>query len=178
MVTKQNRRRAHAFALRNLDHWLGRHKGPAGAAERTVGYHMDALFRAQVDNFLLRQGWVVFDLVDGRDDGAVGEELFEVSLAVLRRLSVPSRSTRFGVSGYVIDVWSTYVANANPLHLPGREELFHRLPRIDMRMRVHDISLSVWQGREPVMVPLRVHRHRPMLYKSISPGANARCLGV
>lgn len=44
---------------------------------------MDALFLAKVDNLLLGEAGVVFNLVDGRDHGGVGEELFEISLAVL-----------------------------------------------------------------------------------------------
>lgn len=44
---------------------------------------MDALLLAKVDNLLLGQLRVVLDLVDGWDDGGVGEEFFEVALAVL-----------------------------------------------------------------------------------------------
>jgi hypothetical protein len=44
---------------------------------------VDAFFLAEVDDFLLRKGRVVFDLVDGGEDGGVREELFEVAFGVL-----------------------------------------------------------------------------------------------
>jgi hypothetical protein len=44
---------------------------------------VDAFLLAQVDNLLLREGRVVLDLVDSRDDGGVREELLEVAFAVL-----------------------------------------------------------------------------------------------
>lgn len=44
---------------------------------------MDAVFLAKVDNLLLWKARVVLNLVDGGNHSGVGEELFEISLAVL-----------------------------------------------------------------------------------------------
>ena len=49
---------------------------------------MDALLAAEVDDLLLAERGVVLDLVDGRGDGYVGEELLEVALGVLRSSSL------------------------------------------------------------------------------------------
>lgn len=83
MVAEQHGGRRDALSLGNLDHGLGAHHGPAGAPQGAVGYDVDALFLAQVDNLLLGQARVVLDLVDGGDDGGVGEKLLEVLDAVL-----------------------------------------------------------------------------------------------
>ena len=76
----------------------------AGRAEGAVGLDDDAVFGAQVDDLLLREQRVVFDLVDGGDDVAVREELFEVFDAV--------------------------VAHADRLDFAGSEEFFHSVPRL------------------------------------------------
>ena len=83
MIAQQHSRRLDPMLLRNLHDRLGLHQRPARAAERAVGHDVDAPLLAQVDNLLLRQGGRVFNLVDGRDDGGVREELFQVALAVL-----------------------------------------------------------------------------------------------
>ncbi len=87
MVAQQHGRRVDGVLGRDLDDGLGLHQRPARAAQRAVGHDVDALGLAQVDDLLLRQRRVVLDLVDGRDHGAVGEELLEVALAVLRTVS-------------------------------------------------------------------------------------------
>ena len=69
--------------LSDLDHRLGAGHGAAGAAEGRVGHDVDALLLAKIDNLLLGQLRVVLDLVDGGDDGGVGKEFFEITLAVL-----------------------------------------------------------------------------------------------
>lgn len=69
--------------LSNLDYRLRAGDGAAGAAKGRVGHDVDVLVFAKVDNFLLGQLRVVLDLVDGGHDGGVGEEFFEVALAVL-----------------------------------------------------------------------------------------------
>ena len=85
MITQQHSRGLNAMLLRDLDDGLSREERAARAAERAVGHDVDALFLAQVDNLLLRQRRVVLDLIDGGDDGSVGEELFEVAFAILFR---------------------------------------------------------------------------------------------
>jgi hypothetical protein len=39
---------------------------------------MNALVLAEIDNFLLRQQWVILDLVDGRCDGGFCEQLLHI----------------------------------------------------------------------------------------------------
>jgi hypothetical protein len=70
--------------LGDLDDGLGREERAARAAERAVPHDVDALLLAEVDDLLLGKGGVVLDLVDGGDDGGVGEELLEVAFAVLK----------------------------------------------------------------------------------------------
>jgi hypothetical protein len=70
--------------LGDLDDGLGSEERAARAAERAVPHDVDALLLAEVDDLLLREGGVVLDLVDGGDDGGVGEELLEVAFAVLK----------------------------------------------------------------------------------------------
>lgn len=62
--------------LGDLDDRLSLEERTARAAQGAVGHDVDALGLAQVDDLLLREGWVVLDLVDGGYDGCVGEELF------------------------------------------------------------------------------------------------------
>jgi hypothetical protein len=83
MITQQHSRSLDAVLLGNLNHGLGSEERPARAAQGAVGHDVDTLVLAQVDNLLLWQRRVVLDLVDGRDDGGVREELLEVAFAVL-----------------------------------------------------------------------------------------------
>jgi len=39
---------------------------------------VDALLLAEVNNLLLRAQWVVLNLVDGGDDGGLGQQLLKV----------------------------------------------------------------------------------------------------
>jgi len=83
MVAQQNSRRLHPMLLGDLDNRFSLEKRPAGASQRAVGHDVYPLLLAEVYNLLLRQSRVVLDLVNGGDDGCVGEELVEVELAVL-----------------------------------------------------------------------------------------------
>ncbi len=83
MVTQQHLSRRHTVLLSNSDDRLGSEERPARAAQWAVGHDVDALLLAEVDDLLLGERRVVLDLVDGGDDGGVGEELLEVAFAVL-----------------------------------------------------------------------------------------------
>ena len=86
---------------------------------------MDALLLAEVNNFLLWAKWVVLDLVNGRDDGGLGQKLLEVLLAV--------------------------VGDTNSLDLAGRE-LLHALPGSDMGVRVVNVTRTIRKlGEERVV---------------------------
>jgi hypothetical protein len=69
--------------LGNLDNGLGLEHGAARATERAISHDVDALLVAEVDDLLLREGRVVLDLVDSRDNGRLSQQLLEVLLAVL-----------------------------------------------------------------------------------------------
>jgi hypothetical protein len=84
VVAEQDGAGGDAVLLGNLDDDGGGEDGGAGAAEGAVGHDVDALGLAEVDDLVLRQAGVVLDLVDGGDDGGLGQELLEVELAVLR----------------------------------------------------------------------------------------------
>lgn len=83
MVAQQDGRWLDAVLLSDLDNGLCREKRTTRAAQRAVGHDVDLVLLAEVDNLLLRQSRVVFNLVDGGDDGSMREELLEVTLAVL-----------------------------------------------------------------------------------------------
>lgn len=83
VVAQQNGTGLDVVLLGNLDNGLGREQGAAGAAKGAVGHDVDALFAAEVDDFLLGKGRVVLDLVDGGDNLGDGEEFLEVLFAVL-----------------------------------------------------------------------------------------------
>lgn len=83
VVAQQDCACGNALLLRNLDHRLCSHERAARAAQRAVSHDVDAIVLAKVDNLLLGKAGVVLNLVDGGDHGGVGEELLEISLAVL-----------------------------------------------------------------------------------------------
>ena len=82
--TQQYRRWGHAPPVGHLDDLVGLHERAASAAERTVCRHVDTLFFAEIDDFLLRQGRAVLDLIDRRNDRHVRKELLQVLFAVVR----------------------------------------------------------------------------------------------
>ena len=89
MVTQQHRARWHPMSARDLEHLLVLQQRTARAPQRTIGRDVDAFALAEIDNVLLRQVRVVFDLVDGGHDADVREEFLQESHAVVRH---PDRS--------------------------------------------------------------------------------------
>lgn len=83
MIAEQDSCRADVVLLGNLDNGLGLEHGAARATEGAVGHDVDTLLVAEVDDLLLREGRVILDLVDSRDDGRLSQQLLEVLLAIL-----------------------------------------------------------------------------------------------
>lgn len=71
MIAEKNSRGRNTLLLGNLDHRLSGHDWATCAAKRTVGLNVDALLLTEVDDLLLRELWVVLDLVNGWDDGGM-----------------------------------------------------------------------------------------------------------
>ena len=107
---------------------------------------MDVLLLAQIDNLLLREARVVLDLVDGRADSCLGEELLKVRLAVLEQLSATI---------YPCDTTSrkeSHVANANRLGLATSDKSLHLLPVIGMIPVADDIACAICKGWELLVI--------------------------
>ena len=69
MVAQENGGGADAVLLRNLIHFLVFEQRRSSATQRAVCGDVNALVLAEVDDLLLWQQRVVFDLVDGGGDG-------------------------------------------------------------------------------------------------------------
>jgi hypothetical protein len=78
MITQQHSRRPNTIFLRNFKHPFVLEQRRPRAAQRTVRGDVYALVFAEIDNLLLRQQRVVFDLVDCGRDGRLGEQLLHV----------------------------------------------------------------------------------------------------
>lgn len=126
MVAQQHGRGTSPLLLGNLHDRLSLHDGPACGAERRVCHDVDPLLVAEVDNLLLRQVWVVLDLVDCGHDRAMWQKLFEIAFAV--------------------------IADADALCLAGLEELLHQLPRLDVVVVPDNVALAIGKGGELVVV--------------------------
>lgn len=83
MITQQHHTRRHAISPRDLADLLVPQQRTPRTAQRTVRRDMDALLPAEIHNVLLRQVRVIFDLVDGRHDGDVREEVLQEAYAVV-----------------------------------------------------------------------------------------------
>lgn len=114
MPAQKNSRRSNTSPIRNLHNRRRREQRTPRAPQRTVRGDMNTLFFAKVDNFLLREGRVVLDLVNGRDDGRLRQEFLEVLLAV--------------------------VGDTDGLDLAGAHELLHALPGGDVGVGVVDVA--------------------------------------
>lgn len=128
---------SHTVFLGELFHPRVGEERPARRAEGTVRFDDDAVFLAQVDDLFLREERVVFDLVDGGDDAAVGEELFEVFGAV--------------------------VADAYRLDFARRQQLLHGVPGLHVRVRPDHVARAVvGKHGELFVVAVRVVSHGPV----------------
>lgn len=83
MVTQQHSASRHIVSPRHLCDMLVLQQRTPGAPQRTIRRDVDALASAEVDHVLLWQIRVVFDLIDGRHGGDVGEEFLEELHAVI-----------------------------------------------------------------------------------------------
>jgi len=128
MVTQQHRSGSNAMLLRHLPDLLVLEQRRPRAAQRTVRRDVNALLLAEVNDFLLGQQRVVFDLVGGGDDGGLREELLEVLDRVVG-----------DADGFDL-VWV------------GLDEGFEVLPGLDVGYAVVDVAGAVFEfGEERVV---------------------------
>ena len=73
MVAQQDCAGADVVLLCDFEDTLVFEQGRTSATERAVCSDVDALLLAEVDDFLLREQWVVLDLVGCRGDGGLRE---------------------------------------------------------------------------------------------------------
>lgn len=154
MITQQHNRRPNIMLLRDFQHTLVLKQRAAGTSQWTICRDMDAFAFAEIDNLLLWQQRVVFDLVRGRCDCCFSEQL----LHVLNRV--------------VCD------ANGFDFVRVGFDEGLHVQPGLDVAGGVVDVAGAVFEfGEEGVVAftllalrynsvmlvhTLRVHGNRPM----------------
>lgn len=129
MPAQKNRRRSHASLLRNLHNRRSLEQWASRAAQRTVRRDMNALFFTEVDNLLLRQRGVVFDLVHRGDNCGMRQQLLEIRLAV--------------------------VGNSNGPNFARLQELLHALPGGDMGVSVVNVPGAILELREEGVVSCR-----------------------
>lgn len=117
MPTQQDSGRSDAFLIGNLHNRRCGEQRATSAAQRAVSSDMDTLFFAEIDNLLLWERWVVFDLVNSRDNSRLGQKLLEVFLAV--------------------------VGDTNRFDLAGVQELLHALPGGNVRVGVDKVAGAI-----------------------------------
>lgn len=128
---QQNSSRSDTSLLGHFDDRCCCEERATCAAQRTVRSDNNTLLLAEVDDLLLWEGGVVLDLVDGRNNGSLGQKLLEVL--------------------------HTVVGDTDGLDLAGGQELLHALPGGDVGVRVNDIAGTVFVlGEEGVVA---CHRH-------------------
>lgn len=130
MPAQQNSSRGNATLLCNGHNGLSSEKRATGAAQRAVSGDVNTLLVAEVNNLLLGQRWVVLDLVDGRDDGGLGQERLQV------------RNTAVG------DTDGPDLAIAN--------ELLHALPGGNVGVAVVNVPGSICELREDGVVAFAI----------------------
>lgn len=96
------------------------------APERTVGCNMNASVVAEVNDLLLREHGVVFDLVDCRNNLGMREKLFQILDAV--------------------------VGNTNGFCLPTCDQFLHIPPGIDMRALAKQVAAAISKFRKFIIV--------------------------
>ena len=83
MVAQQHGTSRDIILLRYLLHPILLKQRASRTAEGRIGLYQDTLFRAEVDNILLREVWVIFNLIRCRGDGGDREDLLEEFDAVV-----------------------------------------------------------------------------------------------
>jgi hypothetical protein len=126
MKTQQNGNRRDIVFLGNLNHRLRSCQRASSTTQRAVGGDVDPLRLAKVDDFLLREGRVVLDLIDGGHSCSVGKQLLQVADAVVR--------------------------NADCSDLACLQQLLHFFPCLYVGPILDDIARAVWEGGKPVVV--------------------------
>jgi hypothetical protein len=126
VITQQHTRRRDVPFLCDFDNGSCTEHWSSSTTQRAICCDMDALRFAEVNNILLRKRWVIFDLVDGRNDSGLREQLFEVFYAVVR--------------------------NSNCLHLARCQQLLHSLPRLYVRPVFYKIAGAVGEFGESLVV--------------------------
>lgn len=134
MPAQQNSGRSDASLIGNLHNRCCSKQRATSAAQRAVSSNMDTLFFAEIDNLLLRQRWVVFDLVHSRNDSCLGQKLLEVFLAV--------------------------VGDTNSFDLACVQELLHALPGGGVRVRVDEVAGAIGVLRKEGVVSCRLLVYR------------------
>lgn len=128
MITQEDGGRCDIPSLSNLHHRFRCEHRASRTTERAVSRDMDALRLTEIHDLLLRQGWMVLDLVHGGDHCRVRKQLFQVSQTVVR--------------------------NADGLYLACREQLLHLLPCLDMGPVADDIAGAIGELGELLVVSL------------------------
>jgi hypothetical protein len=128
MIAQQHSSRADIMLLCNLVDCLIFEQRRSCTTKRAVRGDMDAFLFTEVDDFLLREERVVFDLVGGGDNGSLSEELLEV----LHRVVCDTDGFYF--------VWMFFY------------ELFEAFPCLDVVGAVVEIARAVFEfGKEKVV---------------------------
>jgi hypothetical protein len=128
VVTQEHSSWPNAMFLRHLQHTLVLEQRRACASQWTVSGDVDALVFAEINDFLLGQQRVVFDLVDGGRDGGFCEEL--------------------------LHVFDRVVCDADGLYFVGMglDEFLHVEPCLHVRVLVVDVARAVFElGEERVV---------------------------
>lgn len=152
VIAKKDRGRTNALLLSKLDHRRRRHDGATGTSKRAVSHDVDALFVAQVDNLLLRQARVVFDLIDSGNNLGMGKEFLEVLLAILARSQPLQRREEAHVAHLS---QSTYIAHPNGLGFATCQNLLHLLPGLDVAPALDNVARAIGMSRELVVIAYR-----------------------
>lgn len=119
MIAEQNAARRDLVLLCRFLDLLLLEQWAACAAKGTVCSDEDTLLLAELDNVMLREVGVVFDLIHCRGDLDLREELFQK------------------LDGQV--------ANSNGLCLSGLEQLLHFLPSLDPGPVGVEIARAIWE---------------------------------
>ena len=147
VVAEKNSGRSNSALLGNSHNGLGSEHGATGAAQGAVGGDVNAGLVAEVDSILLGKRGVVLDLVDGGNNGGLGQQLLEVL--------------------------DTVVGDTDGLDLAGANELLHALPGGHMGVIVDDITRAIFElGEEGVVswkwsafrIP-QLHGHKVTAYR-------------